>query len=189
MIEIRPCTIEHVDSIMKMQNSVIENNKKTGKENWYIVTEKSVLEEGLKSGELLVLGAFCNDELIACIAMSVGDPHNMFKTLLNEYKNNEDKQFVYVKMAIVKEGFRGQGLQRKLLFALEDEALKNPQIKYMGAIVHPDNKYSLKNVVDAGYEIKGNAVPDPHPGYPRKLIFKTLNKSGSSGNCVPLVTR
>ena len=180
MIEIKSCTIEHIDSIMEMQNSVIENNNKTGKENWYIITEKSELEEGLKSGYLLVLGGFCNNELIACIAMSVEDPHNMFKELLNGYNNNEDKQFLYVKMAIVKEGFRGQGLQRKLLLALEDEALKNPQIKYMGAIVHPDNKYSLKNVADAGYEDKGSVIPDPLPGYPRKLIFKTLNRDPES---------
>ena len=176
MFTIKPCSIEDVDTIMDMQDHVIEINNKTGKGSWYIVTKRCDLEEGLKNNDLLVLGAYCNGELAACIAMSFGDSHGMFKTLLNNYQNNEDKQFAYAKMAIVKEAYRGHGLQRTLLQALEAEALKNPQIKYMGAIVHPDNSFSLKNVLAEGYENKGRAIPDPHPGYPRVLLFKTLER-------------
>ena len=172
MIKIESCSIDNLDSIMDMQNSVFESNKKTGKENWFIVTGKELLEEGLKNNELLILGAFCKDELTAFIAMSFGDSRNMFKELLN----NGDKEFVYVKIIIVKEGYRGQGLQRTLLQALENEVLKNPQLKYMGAITHPDNIYSLRNFKAEGYEIKGKVIPDPKPGYPRVLLFKTLHK-------------
>ncbi|MBQ3350360.1 MAG: GNAT family N-acetyltransferase [Thermoguttaceae bacterium] len=176
MFTIKPCSIEDVDTIMDMQDHVIEVNNKTGRGNWYIVTERCELEDGLKNNDLLVLGAYCNDELAACIAMSVGDPNGMFKELLNNLQNNEDKQFGYAKMAIVKEAYRGHGLQRTLLHALEVEALKNPQLKYIGAIAHPDNSFSLKNLKAEGYENKGRVVPDPHPGYPRVLLFKTLDR-------------
>ena len=175
MFTIKPCSLEDVDAIMEMQESVIQTNERTGR-NWYFITERRTLEEGLKNNELTVLGAFCNDELAACIAMSFGDPRGMFKTLLNNYQNNEDKQFAYAKMAIVKEAYRGNGLQRTLLHALEVEALKNPQLKYIGAIAHPDNSFSLKNLKAEGYENKGRVVPDPHPGYPRVLLFKTLDR-------------
>lgn len=176
MFTIKPCSIEDVDTIMDMQDHVIEVNNKTGRGNWYIVTERCELEEGLKNNDLLVLGAYSAGELAACIAMSIGDPHDMFKALLNNHQNNEDKQFGYAKMAIVKEAYRGHGLQRTLLHALEVEALKNPQLKYIGAIAHPDNSFSLKNLKAEGYENKGRVVPDPHPGYPRVLLFKTLDR-------------
>ena len=176
MFTIKPCSFEDVDTIMEMQDHVVEVNNKTGRGNWYIVTERCELEEGLKNNDQLFLGAYSAGELVACIAMSIGDPNDMFKGLLNNHQNNEDKQFGYAKMAIVKEAFRGYGLQRTLLHALEVEALKNPQLKYMGAIVHPVNSFSLKNILAEGYEIKGRVVPDPHPGYPRVLLFKTLDR-------------
>lgn len=117
-----------------------------------LITKRDEFEDCLNNG--LILGAFFKDRLIACIAMSVGDPRKRFEGLLNGYANDEDKRFAYVEFVIVEKDYRRLGLHKKLLQELEKKVSeKGMNFQYMGTIVSPENKPSLKGFNACGFEI------------------------------------
>lgn len=72
--------------------------------------------------------------------------------------------------AIVHPGYRGNGLQRKLLEAAL--ARLRPGIVGIGATVSPENQYSLNNALASGFEIVCRR--EMYGGYDRYLLAKTL---------------
>lgn len=71
--------------------------------------------------------------------------------LLEEY-GLDDRNMMIVNGVMVKEEYRGRGLQRRMLqMAVEDA--KNNGVDGIVATVHPDNIYSLRNFLGEGFEI------------------------------------
>lgn len=172
MSKIKPCTEEHLDAILKMQETVLDENKENGKENLLLITERDEFEDCLKNGQ--ILGAFCEDRLIACVAMSSGSKDSKFERLPEISENSGHKKIAYIELVIVDKDFRGQGLQKELLHALEEYVRKNPEYGFMGAMASPDNEPSMRGFRACGFEDRG--FVEPPPKYPRKLLFKVLNK-------------
>ena len=69
----------------------------------------------------------------------------------------ELKETAVMDIAIVGCEYRGQGLQKKTIAASE-EKLKKAGFKYLLATIDPENKYSLKNALESGYEIKKKVI-------------------------------
>ena len=67
--------------------------------------------------------------------------------------------------------YRGLGLQKRLMEAAEAD-LKARGIRYLICTVHPDNRFSLNNVLKQGYEIL--TVKEKYGGYTRAILRKTI---------------
>lgn len=69
------------------------------------------------------------------------------------YTHEELLRVVNMDTAAVRAEYRGMGLQRKLIQAAE-EALAERGNRILLCTVHPDNQFSLRNVLKQGYEIQ-----------------------------------
>ena len=68
--------------------------------------------------------------------------------------------------------FRGHGLQYKLIGKAEEVIAAETDYHILMATVHPDNKYSLNNVMAHGYEVAAEALK--YGGYRRYIMKKEI---------------
>ena len=60
---------------------------------------------------------------------------------------------IHMDTAAVHRDYRGRGLQRKMVCTVE-EVLKGRGERILVCTVHPENKYSLNNMIQQGYEVR-----------------------------------
>ena len=108
------------------------------------------------SEQNIALGVFINDELIAIGLTVLPVPP---ETDLRE------------KLIIVKEKYRGNGLQRKLIRLMEEEALSRG-VTHLCTSVSPNNPYSYNNVLAMGYEF--DHQEEIYGGLLRNIYVKEL---------------
>lgn len=77
-----------------------------------------------------------------------------------------------LKLVIVRPAHRGQGLQRRLMNILEQEA-RTRGFSSLWATVSPMNTYSRRNIIACGYHCVGQH--DKYGGMLRDLFCKTIN--------------
>ena len=68
--------------------------------------------------------------------------------------------------------FRGHGLQYKFIAKAEEVIAAETDYHILMATVHPDNKYSLNNVMAHGYEVAAEALK--YGGYRRYILKKEI---------------
>ena len=68
--------------------------------------------------------------------------------------------------------FRGYGLQSKLVNKAEEILLKETDYRVCMCTVHPDNKYSLNNMLNHGYKVVAEALK--YGGYRRFILKKEI---------------
>ena len=68
--------------------------------------------------------------------------------------------------------YRGHKLQARLC-ALAEEELKKRGYRYLLCTVHPDNRFSLENMQQSGYEIKKTMLK--YGGLKRHILLKSLS--------------
>ena len=97
----------------------------------------------------LVLGAFCDDLFVAFgILYCAGDDHENLAYSLDAH----DDLYTYanIKVVIVKDGYRGHGLQKTFIRDFEKYA-KTIGVNTLLSTVSPDNMYSCRNLEQCGY--------------------------------------
>lgn len=84
----------------------------------------------------------------------------------------EELPFVaHMDSAAVLPGYRGVGLQKRLMEHAETE-MKAQGYRYLMCTVHPENKYSRQNVTSQGYEMVKTAIK--YGGYERGIFLKRI---------------
>lgn len=97
----------------------------------------------------LVLGAFCDDLFVAFgILYYAGDDHENLAYSLD--KHNDLYSYANIKVVIVKDGYRGHGLQQTFIRNFEEYA-KTIGVKTLLSTVSPDNVYSCRNLEQCGF--------------------------------------
>lgn len=91
----------------------------------------------------------------------------------------EMEKVVYMDAAAVKEKFRGNRLQQRMLLAAEEELERimdesEAECQYRMCSVHPDNSYSLHNMQKNGYETAARAKL--YGGLDRYILCKIVYK-------------
>lgn len=84
----------------------------------------------------------------------------------------------HMESVVVAPSHRGQGLQGKLLKSAE-ELERTRGTGFLMATVHPDNVYSLGNLLRAGYECI--LETEKYGGLPRKVLCKKLGRKATDG--------
>ncbi len=105
-----------------------------------------------------------NNEIIGLLVLTCNIPN-----VLKEYKLS-NLNYMLIDSIMVKEEYRGQGLQRKML----DFAYKRAkELKMYGlvATIHPDNIYSLNNFIEEKYEVINTIKIH---GGPRRIVIKNI---------------
>lgn len=73
---------------------------------------------------------------------------------------------------VVLSQYRGRGLQYKLIREAEKLIESETEYRILMATVHPDNRYSLRNVMAHGYEVVAETLK--YGGYPRFILKKEI---------------
>lgn len=121
------------------------------------------------SEQNIALGVFINDELIAIglTVLPVPPETDLRENLQNHTVDNA----MDLKLIIVKEKYRGNGLQKKLIRLMEEEALSRG-ITHLCTSVSPNNPYSYNNVLAMGYEF--DHQEEIYGGLLRNIYVKEL---------------
>lgn len=141
-IDIRLLEKDEVEEALEFQQGIFDGMPR--KEWFYLVTRDEFLRvmEGRGKVGFLMDG----DREMSIFSFSYGEDD-----LLEKY-GLDNKNVMIVHGVMVKEEYRGRGLQRKMLKMAVGDAKKN-EVDGVAATVHPDNIYSLRNFLSEGFEI------------------------------------
>ena len=87
------------------------------------------------------------------------------------FSEEEAKKVVVLDTAAILPKWRGKNLQYLMMQAAEKE-LRDLGYQYLMCTVHPENRFSLNNVIKQGYEIK--ATKEKYGGFMRHILLKEL---------------
>lgn len=165
--EFKKCEMKDLDAICKIQEIAFENLENT---NLLRRNTKEMLEKCLNDPHY-TLGAFHNGNLVAFAILYDGQ-----KTVENigldiGIDGDELNAVANVKLVIVLPNYRGNGLQNKLVFQLEQIA-KFKGKKLLCATVSPENIYSIKNFEKLGYKV--NTQKEKYNGLVRNIYCKEI---------------
>lgn len=161
----------YLNEIYDLQMSVFQEGYD---ESLLRYNSKEMLKEVLIKNSY-TLGVFHNGQLIAIGILQY------YQALLKDaelnilLKNKKFDRYFTVKLIIVKKGYRGFGLQRRMLDKMVEHIIQNierdKKILFL-ATVSPKNKYSLNNFIACGYKIL--ALKKMYGGYDRFLVYKEV---------------
>lgn len=119
-----------------------------------------------------VVGAFCNGELMGFGVLYFA--RDTEENLARYVRENVDDYSVYanIKLIIVRESYRGKGLQRQMMERLEAAARKRG-IRELFATISPQNTHSENNFLAMGYTKEGY-VEHKYGDYDRNVFAKVL---------------
>jgi hypothetical protein len=175
-LTLRIITPQEYDLLYEFQNNVLNNIPDNNTKNIF---------EALTSDELmyslhhdLCIGLYSGNEIAAFLNL-VLDPTE-HQNLLNDvegYRNFADNCAV-IDAVIVKEPFRGYGIQKLQLQLAEFIAARNEK-SCLSAVVSPENYFSNRNFLLLGYQI---IIKQKKYHSSRNYYFKALNSNGQPGN-------
>lgn len=149
MINIRKAKLEDVEKIYESLKQVAQ---KLNEPDWLSVSNHiDTYEKFIKCGYSVV--ACDNSKIIGCFLSEKTDidKHDLYKML--NYNDNDINETLLVQACYVLDEYRGLGLQHKMLKKIE-KMCENTNIRRYICTVHPENKFSLNNMLKSGYEIK-----------------------------------
>lgn len=162
-IKIKTATPAELNILMKFQSDII--NKMEHKEFFTPLTEEEFLEPINGIGNVYML--FYHKEMIGLFVLNASPS----KEIISEYNLENPTNIGIFDSIMIKEKYRGYGLQRQCISYLDKKA-KKYNLKEIIATVHPDNKYSLNNFLKMKYQITNKLKI--HNGT-RYLIAKKYN--------------
>lgn len=177
---------KRINEVLKSRfliNSDIENILLLRQEVWDAIVEKSLfaassrfyVENVLNNG--FGIGYFAEDEMIACILCKL--ERGEYGELL-ELSDEDKRKSADIEDIFVKKEYRGLGLQKSLIEAVEQEATKRGKTIFL-ATVSPDNQISFSNFLEEGYRCERCCTI--YEGLKRYVLSKNfLNESEGDRN-------
>lgn len=165
-LSLRKCNNEDLKSILQLQNYVFErlDNPAILRRNTEHILSQCLVEPSF------TIGVYNKNELIGTIIMVVpsGDETDLRVNLkLHTVHNAAD-----FKLVMIKEEYRGHGLQCALMWVMEKIAFIRGY-EYLCVSVSPENLYSRRNITRSGYEFDHSEVL--YGGLDREIYVKELN--------------
>lgn len=160
-IQIEVLTEDRVEEALKFQKEIID--AMDNKEYFCPLTKEEFLEP-IKGRDNVYFLKY-NNKTIGLFVATCDIPE-----VLTEYqlKNNN---VLLIDSIMIREEFRGYGLQRQVLTYLYNRA-KELKLDGLVATVHPDNIYSLNNLLYSNYKIINKLTLH---GGDRYIVFKEIN--------------
>lgn len=149
-VTIRKGTISDTDAFITLLEEVRQQMEH---KEWFYLDPPEFVREQMENGSMQLWVAMDGDRMAGAL--------NILLPGMAEYNYGYDLNFdaadlmqvVNMDSAAVYPQYRGHGLQKKLLQAAEEETQRNG-MRILLCTVHPDNQFSLQNVLKQGYEIQ-----------------------------------
>lgn len=157
-IDVKIASENDIGLLISFQKEVI--NKMDNKDFFTPLTKKEFLEPIKGKDNVYML--FLDKSLIAILVATCDIPN-----LLEEYKLSSNNVLL-INIIMVKDDYRGHGLQRQMLEFIYDKAIKLNKDGLV-ATVHPENIHIIANFLKEEYEIINKL--NIHGG-PRYIFYK-----------------
>ena len=160
--------ISYIDKIMELQKGIVDN---LSNKNLYAPTDKNEFITYIENGAHILGVVTMKDELIAMgVYVKFGYNECNYGYDL-DIKGDELLMVGQIESTVVKEEYRGNGLQRIVCSKLEEVA-KDENIRIIGATVAPENICSLSNFKKLGYTVEKEKLK--YGNYIRYILKKDL---------------
>ena len=166
-MELRRCTPADLDAVVELNETI-----------YALLPDKTVLRHN--SIEMIAsclvepnvtLGFWDGDLLVAIgvlyVPQCLEEDHFHDLDLLGDYRSANQKLF------LVREGYRGRGLQRKLIREIEKVAIARG-FNLLCTTCAPNNEFSINNFLKEGYAYA--KTEEKYGGLVRNLYYKVLEK-------------
>lgn len=168
---LRRCTDSDLNQICDLQTVVIDGLK----DKELLRNNSRIMFEHCIQNPNLTLGLFDDLELIALAILvdESGREEDLSKNLIAHQVDVSAN----LKLIMVKEAYRGQKLQKSLMWILEKIAAQRGYT-HLCTTVSSKNIYSLNNITDSGYTYDHSATK--YGGLSRAIYVKNINESIST---------
>jgi ribosomal protein S18 acetylase RimI-like enzyme len=160
--------ITYIDKIMELQDIIIDALED---KQLFAPTSKEEFINCIENGK--IIGYLDKENNIIAIVVYVkngcSEENYGYDLAL---KGDDLLRVAQVESVVVREEYRGNGLQRILCNKIEDIAMKD-KIKILTATASPYNKYSVNTFISLGYEIKMDKFK--YGGVRRYVFAKEIN--------------
>lgn len=163
---------EQIEELVEIMEDAARNVQK---KEWFAAGDRACLLDALLGNSFVILAREReSQEAAGFFAVLFPEEKEEYMAEYTALSEQEREHLVYMDTAAVKKVFCGNGLQRKMLEAAEEALKKRRDLSqwYCLCTVHPDNRFSLKNMQGAGYEILAEA--ELYGGLPRLILGKKL---------------
>ena len=149
-LTIRKGTASDTEQFIQLLDTVRES---MDHKEWLYLDPHDFVREAMKTGKMELWVAMDGDRMAAAF--------DILRPGLDDYNYGYDLNFTQEQLlrvinmdsAAVLPEYRGLGLQRKLI-AMGEEQLRREGEHILLCTVHPDNRFSLDNVLKQGYQIQ-----------------------------------
>ena len=164
-VTLRRCTPEEAPAVLALQNTVHEGMPHP---EWFVTSTLQEITDYTAGS--LCLGAWQGERLGAYLTFHYCGEQPQNYAAFMDVPREEWLHWANADSAVVHPDWRGNGLQRAMLEAALP--LLPPRITHLGATVCPDNPYSLRNALAAGFVIRCRR--EMYGGFDRYLLEKQL---------------
>lgn len=150
MIEIRKGTKQDTETFIRLMASVRQS---MDHKEWLYLDPPEDVRDMMKNGVMSLWVAMDGNQMVGAFdALHPGlDAYNYGYVL--GYSKEDLQLVINMDTAVVHPEYRGLGLQKKLMRYAEETLSMNGK-HILLCTVHPDNRYSLNNVLSQGYTIQ-----------------------------------
>lgn len=152
-----------------------------GQPDWFVADRREDIVKHLEQQGLAFLAQAPSGEAAGFLMVHIPGlgPENLGRDL--ELPESDLPLVAHMESIAVLPRYRGNRLQARLLAAAE-EALSDAPYRYYMATVHPENRYSVRNFTDLGYEIA--ATVKKYGGLDRHILRKQKRTKENTGRPV-----
>ncbi len=162
---IRRARLCDVPKIMKIMEEAKEDRAHP---QWFVADDESYVRTHLDMRGFVVVAETPEKEMAGFFMVKYPEPGEHLGDFLHFSNEKKEKTAIMDSAAVARE-FRGNGLQGKMLEAAE-MLLDTKKYPYLMCTVHPQNKYSLRNMQDHGYQVMDTVTC--YGGLPRHILMK-----------------
>lgn len=137
---------------------------------WFYLDEPEEIRQMMAAGVMEFWVAMDGNRIAAAFDILTPGPASFNYGYDLELEESDLLRVVNMDMVAVRQGYRGMGLQKQLMQAAEKEIAQGGS-RILLCTVHPDNHFSLNNILSQGYSI---ARKLPMYGSVRYILRKDL---------------
>lgn len=164
----RELDLSYIESIMELQDIIMEGLED---KQLYAPTDKEEFIDYFKKGAKII-GYLSEDNELIAMAVYIKKGYERGNYGYDLDLNGESLLKVgQVESTVVKNDYRGNGLQKILCEKIEDIA-KGDDVRLLTSTASPYNKYSVNTFKNLGYEIKKDKIK--YGGLRRYVLAKEL---------------
>ena len=167
MNEIAVVTEQDIPDILRM---IREIYSELPNKEWFSLDSDEEVTSYMMTGGF-GLKAMCDGRLAGVFiarTKNLGDENLGYDLKFDE---EQRKQSAHMEIAMVRSAYRGNGLQKKLMEAAEEQ-LRSAGFRWLMGTAHPDNVYSVHNFEQLGYKLVTKALK--YGGLPRYIFCKKI---------------